>query len=234
MGVKNQIPNMLTLGNLLFGCAAIIFAFQQDFELVAISVSFSLVLDFFDGAAARWLNVKSEVGKDLDSLADVVSFGVAPALCLYNYWINSGIEMAGYSLPLVVLIMPLFAAYRLAVFNNATEQNDYFIGLATPALAMMSFCIPLAASHSATLFALFNEPLFVILYPLVGGLLMISSIKFYSIKLGSKVPWLNRLRIFSLIAFVLLLVIFKFFGVILCLILYLVISLTSQKRLKTL
>ncbi|MFY0643912.1 MAG: CDP-alcohol phosphatidyltransferase family protein [Bacteroidia bacterium] len=234
MSIKNQIPNMLTLGNLLFGCAAIIFAFKLEFDLVILSIAFSAVLDFFDGAVASWLNVKSDIGKDLDSLADMVSFGAAPALTLYNYWLQSGTELFGYSLPLVVLALPLFAAYRLAVFNNTKEQNEYFTGLATPALAITSFSIPLASTYSSEVSTWLNHPVFILMYTIIGGLLMISSIKFYSIKLSSKVKWLNRLRIFSLLAFVVLVVIFKFFGVILCLILYLVISLTSQKRLRTL
>lgn len=225
---------MLTLGNLLFGCAAIIFAFRLEFDLVILSIAFSAVLDFLDGAVANWLNVKSDIGKDLDSLADMVSFGAAPALTLYNYWMQTGIELYNLSLPLIVLALPLFAAYRLAVFNNTNEQQEYFTGLATPALAITSFAIPLASSYSNQISEWLNHPAFIILYTLIGGLLMISSIKFYSIKMSSKVKWLNRLRIFSLIAFVALVVIFKFFGVILCLILYLVISLTSQKRLRTL
>lgn len=228
--MRKLVPNIITMLNLLSGVLAILFAFEHEYRLAFLMAAFAFLFDFFDGTAARALGVKSDLGKDLDSLADVVSFGVAPSLVLFNYWS----EFHQNLLPYLVLLLPLFAAYRLAIFNNSQQSDEYFKGLATPALSIISYSIPIAACESLGIHFILRHPAFIVVFVLLGCYLMLSSIKFLSFKLGSKQRFLNRLRIAFGVLCLLLVVIFKFFGVILCLIVYLIISLTIQKRLNTL
>src|SRR5690606_22901600 len=112
--MKKQIPNILTLLNLFSGCIAIVMAFRNNFEGVVIWVAIASVFDFLDGMAARLLNAFSPIGKELDSLADVVSFGVAPASALYvlmrNYFLLNGVPvMISHYAPYLAFIIPLFA-----------------------------------------------------------------------------------------------------------------------------
>ena len=148
-----NIPNFFTLMNLLFGLIAVILSFEGRNNLVLASyfIYMSGVFDFFDGFAARSLKVTSLVGKELDSLADMVSFGVAPSMILYQL-LKQGLQVKqfAFSLPLVdILIMlsamliALFSAMRLAKFNVDENQTESFIGLATPASAMLIAAIPL-------------------------------------------------------------------------------------------
>ena len=139
------IPNFLTLTNLFCGCLSILFLtnqFGNDYSEIAFAVMvlmmISLVCDFLDGMVARLLNQQSPLGTELDSLADVVSFGVVPGLMMMKMLENS----AGISfeyLPFVGLLITLFSALRLAKFNIDTEQTSYFKGLNTPANTILIF-----------------------------------------------------------------------------------------------
>lgn len=145
------IPNLFTLGNLFCGCLGIIYAFSWRLDLAFYMVLLAAFLDFFDGFFARLLKVSGEMGKQLDSLADVVSFGVVPGIMMYQFlkgialfenhsWMEG--EMYLYALDpaaLVALIIPVFSCYRLAKFNLDTRQSHGFIGLPTPANAIF-FC----------------------------------------------------------------------------------------------
>ncbi|MGI6573752.1 MAG: CDP-alcohol phosphatidyltransferase family protein [Fermentimonas sp.] len=154
--MRKQIPNLLTLLNLLSGCIAITLAFQGRFTGVAIAVLVAALFDFLDGMAARLLNAYSPLGKELDSLADVVSFGVAPASTLFVF-LRDNVLCLRAALPLDVslcpeplltlipylaYLIPLFSAYRLAKFNIDERQTRSFLGLPTPAngLFWVSYC----------------------------------------------------------------------------------------------
>lgn len=237
MKFKNQIPNLLTIGNLLCGIFIIIASFLANFNLVALLATFALIFDFLDGTAARLLNVTSEIGKELDSFADMVSFGVAPSFVLYNYWKAESLdsEILTTLLPLnfyhVALLIAAFAAFRLAKFNLMKQNNEYFIGLPTPMFSIAAFSIPLAAEQSLNLNIWMNSPLFMVLFVLIGGILMIGNVKLLSIKIGSSNKLLNIVRLAMLGLCLVLIVWLKFFGVFLCLLVYLVFSLTTQKQL---
>ena len=127
-------PNILTLCNLLSGCAAVIFALCiNDLEQAFWCVLVAAVFDFLDGFAARLMEVSSPVGKELDSLADMISFGLAPASILYSIYVaTGGDELSGFA----VFILVAFSALRLAKFNLDERQATEFIGLPTPACAM--------------------------------------------------------------------------------------------------
>jgi len=143
--IKEQIPNAITLLNLLTGCIAIVFGFEDQLVIASCLIGLAAVFDFFDGFAARLLKVSSPIGKELDSLADVVSFGIVPGVILYR--LLSGnidcpvINIAGKNIvPFIAFLIPLFSAIRLAKFNTDERQTDSFIGLPTPANAILIAC----------------------------------------------------------------------------------------------
>jgi CDP-diacylglycerol--serine O-phosphatidyltransferase len=153
-----EIPNLITLGNLLCGSLAIIALFQGYWYLAALLIVLAAVLDFLDGFAARLLKVSGPFGKELDSLADMVSFGLAPGIMMYQMLISAtaplmwdqfnpdgtlALQQSDYPqwLPFLAMFIPLMSAYRLAKFNLDTRQTDSFIGLATPSNTLLILSI---------------------------------------------------------------------------------------------
>lgn len=135
-----HLPNTLTSANLLSGCLGIITIFQYPDIPAAWFIWAAATFDFFDGFSARMLKVSSAIGKELDSLADVVSFGVLPALIMYNM-IDANTSIAW--LPFIALLIAVCSALRLAIFNVDEKQSDAFIGLPTPANALFLSSLPL-------------------------------------------------------------------------------------------
>jgi CDP-diacylglycerol--serine O-phosphatidyltransferase len=156
--LTHYLPNSITLLNLLCGCIAVTFALRGWTVFAGYCIFIAAVCDFFDGLAARTLHAYSEMGKQLDSLADMVSFGVAPGAMLYEEMsrvlssrITMGLDTVGWELLLFVpFILTLFAALRLAKFNIDARQREGFLGLPTPACALLvaSFLM-YARTHSA-------------------------------------------------------------------------------------
>lgn len=136
------IPNLFTLGNLFCGCLAIVFAFEWRLDLAAYMVFLAAFLDFFDGFLARILKVSGELGKQLDSLADMVSFGVVPGMVMYQL-LQLLSEGENQILSCIAMTIPVFSCYRLAKFNIDTRQSHGFIGLPTPANALFFVSIGL-------------------------------------------------------------------------------------------
>lgn len=142
MNLTRFIPNTITLLNLLSGCLACIFSFRQGeiigglhgYEWVYILIGAAAIFDFCDGAAARLLNKPSPVGRELDSLSDLVSFGLAPAMLIFNTIAEHCPDCT--ILPYIALFIPLMGALRLAIFNVDTTQTDSFRGLPIPANAI--------------------------------------------------------------------------------------------------
>jgi CDP-diacylglycerol--serine O-phosphatidyltransferase len=131
MSIKNHIPNTITCCNLISGCIATFWAFQGRCDLALLFIVIGAVFDFFDGMSARLLGVSSPIGKELDSLADCITFGFAPSAIVYEY-LRPDTEL----LPFIVFIMAAFSALRLAKFNLDERQALGFIGLPTPANAL--------------------------------------------------------------------------------------------------
>jgi CDP-diacylglycerol--serine O-phosphatidyltransferase len=235
--LKNHIPNLLTLANLLCGLFIIISAFQLQFVTAIYFAVAALVFDFFDGTAARYLKSTSTIGKELDSMADNISFGAAPALVLFNYWINEipqGFEpntLWQEIIPYFALIIAAAAGYRLAKFNISEQSNDYFKGLPTPAFALACFALPLAAEQMEFTNTVFNNPIFIVSFIALGSYLMVGDLKLFSLKIGSKNKTLNRIRIALIIVCILLIAGLQFFGVFLCLVVYILFSLATQKQI---
>lgn len=142
--IKRNIPNAITSLNLLFGCIALVFIFQNRLVEASYLVVFAGVADFFDGMMARLLKVHSDIGKELDSLADMVSFGVVPGMMVFQLIAGEGVLYFKW----IGLCIPIFAALRLAKFNTDERQATYFIGVPTPAVALLVASFPLILKHS--------------------------------------------------------------------------------------
>jgi CDP-diacylglycerol---serine O-phosphatidyltransferase len=167
--IKKNIPNLFTCANLFCGCLGIVFAFQGNLVWTAYMVGIAAVMDFLDGFVARLLNVHSEIGKQLDSLADMVTFGVVPGMVMYHLLklaVVKHIDMEVFSpegnshmnvdelmqggayIPFVGFLITVFSAVRLAKFNIDTRQTDSFIGVPTPANSILICSLPLILSAS--------------------------------------------------------------------------------------
>lgn len=132
--MKKHIPNTITCCNLISGCIAAWFAFQGDFPMALLMIIVGAVFDFFDGMTARLLGVSSPIGKELDSLADDITFGFAPSAIVFSYLCTFHIHLL--YVPFLAFVMAAFSALRLAKFNLDERQALGFIGLPTPANAL--------------------------------------------------------------------------------------------------
>jgi len=150
--MRKHIPNLLTCCNVFVGTLAVVFALKENLQVAVLLIIAASLFDFLDGFAARILGIKSVIGGDLDSLADVISFGLAPAAVLYMWmefcFANLPPEMQFFPLtllPYFAFIIVPFSAYRLAKFNNDERQGTVFYGLPTPANAFFIAFLPFAA-----------------------------------------------------------------------------------------
>ena len=132
--MKKHIPNTITCLNLISGCIATYWAFQGDYKMALLFIVIGAVFDFFDGMSARLLHVSSPIGKELDSLADCITFGFAPSAIVFSFLCTFHIHLL--FLPFLAFIMAAFSALRLAKFNLDERQALGFIGLTTPANAL--------------------------------------------------------------------------------------------------
>ena len=132
--IKKHIPNTITCCTLISGCIATYFAFQSDYYMALLFIVIGAVFDFFDGMSARLLHVSSPIGKELDSLADDITFGFAPSAIVFSFLCSFHIHQAW--VPFLAFIMAAFSALRLAKFNLDERQSLGFIGLPTPANAL--------------------------------------------------------------------------------------------------
>lgn len=186
--MRKHIPNAITSMNMFSGCIAIVMAFHGAFIWVVFWVILAAIFDFFDGLAARLLNAYSDIGKELDSLADVVSFGVAPAVAVfillrdYTIYSESFVYIQQY-IPYFAFIIPVFSALRLAKFNIDERQTSSFIGLPTPANAMFW----ISYVYGIQKFSIeMNIALYLTLILIVGlSLLMVSEIPMFSFKMNN-------------------------------------------------
>ena len=256
MTLKKHIPNAITCCNLLCGCLALVQAFDGNLVYSAYLVVLGAIFDFFDGFAARLLKVSSPIGKDLDSLTDMVTFGVVPGVMMFKIlqmsFINSIIDgpaNGGWTIypPLVSssqdafektnvlpdfliyfgFMITIFSAIRLAKFNNDTRQTDSFIGVPTPAVAMFICSIPLILNHSNQFNFILN-PYVLVIISIVLSLLLVSEIPLFALKF-KHFKWSgNEIRFAFLIISVLLLVTLQFIGIPIIITLYILLSLVSN------
>jgi CDP-diacylglycerol---serine O-phosphatidyltransferase len=214
--MKSWIPNAITLLNLWCGCAALVAVFRYDFYAGFWFLFVAGLADFADGLVARLLNVKSEHGKELDSLADMVSFGLMPGAVLYALltlsFAGTVPEPGTMVLPfswaaLPAFLVTLFSALRLAKFNLDTRQTDGFIGLATPSATLFATGLMLTvAGDNFGLQEFVLNPWFLYGCTIVLAALLISEIPMFAFKMGSAATSEGRLRIGFMIAAVALLI----------------------------
>ncbi len=251
-----HLPNALTLANLFSGCIAIVFVLHwqpflrelngQDYWIpgnsqVYLSGFFILIaalFDLLDGAAARWLNVLSPIGKQLDSLADVVSFGVAPSMILMKLlwvaWMQhpDAVDISMLAMSPAFLVA-CFAALRLATFNTKEDNGDFFVGLPTPAVGLFIATFPLVYFYNP-----FGLSVYLInpwiLYALIGLLswLMNCKLKFFTLKglLKGQLK-ANLLPAVWLVVSILSVVLFPSLGGLFAFLLYVILSLLMQSKL---
>ena len=231
--MKKYIPNFITSLNLASGFAAIIFASQGSILMASWFIVAAMIFDFFDGLSARLLKAYSDVGKELDSLADVVSFGVAPAIILYQLMMQACPTAEQCSQLLIILVlsvMPVCAALRLAIFNLDSSQTDNFKGLATPsnAIAVISLVFASSFSDCEIIAFLVNSPLAIIIITLTLSLLMVSRLELFSLKVSSLKLKGNESRYLMLVLLAIAFVATGISGVALIIPLYIIASLTSR------
>jgi CDP-diacylglycerol---serine O-phosphatidyltransferase len=192
-----HFPNFITSLNLTSGFVAIIFAANGHLVTASWLILAAMIFDFLDGFSARLLKAYSVIGKELDSLADVVSFGVAPGLIIYyllnkSVFLNGPIDANSESLKTILLmliaaIMPVCGAIRLAIFNLDSTQATTFKGMPIPANALAVISIVLAGhySQSPLLSSFLNTPFLIVLFTLILSLLMVSRIPLLSLKVSN-------------------------------------------------
>lgn len=231
MNIKKHIPNSITCCNLISGCIAIYFAFGRNFDMALMWIIIGAIFDFFDGMVARLLHVSSPIGKELDSLADVITFGAAPSTMIFSELgvmaYPTALEPLRNVLPFAAYIMAAFSALRLAKFNLDTRQALGFIGLPTPANALFWGALLVGASHLME-----SSPLWMLVVlagVLVSSGLLVSEIPMFALKFKQWGWKENKVKYIFLITCIPLLAIFGVTGFAIIIAWYVILSLLVKK-----
>ena len=248
MTFKKQLPNLITLLNLLSGTIAVYFAVKDALVVAAFFVFLGIFFDFFDGLVARLLNVQGEFGKQLDSLADVVTSGVVPGIvmlqlllksihkqwenelsCEVGNWISFD-EYHLHWLPFVGLVFTLAAAYRLAKFNIDERQTDSFIGLPTPAATLVVLSLPLILEYSNNEIAnlIIGNAWFLIGVTLVLSYFMNAEIPLFSLKFKNYSWPTNKVKYIFIGLAIVLIALLQFIAIPVIILLYVLMSLFNN------
>jgi len=237
--MKQYIPNGLTLLNLLCGSIAVIFVINDDFVTASFFVFLGIFFDFFDGFAARKLHVQSELGLQLDSLADMVTCGVVPGIIMYklfglsdtSWWYNdASFSKFSFShinfLPYMGLLITLASAYRLAKFNLDEEQQDYFKGLPTPANTLLILSLPLIMEFQGNdaMNVMILNKWFLIVVTLVSAYLLNSNIKLFALKFKEWGFKANATRYVFILLCILYIIVLQFAAIPIIIVTYIVMS----------
>jgi CDP-diacylglycerol--serine O-phosphatidyltransferase len=242
MDVKHHIPNALTTLNLLSGLISITLVMEGNYIYASLFIFIAALFDFLDGNAARILKAHSELGKQLDSLADMVSFGVAPGIMIFQM---ISVHCAGscnvlermHITPFFAMLIPVCSALRLAKFNIDLRQEVNFIGLPTPANAIFFASIPLVIFVQPHLFSLvhldflvpfFSNTRILTILAVFFSYLLISDFKIFSMKFKNPAWKGNQLRYVLLISSVILFILFSLGAIPVIITLYVLISIFFQ------
>ncbi len=251
MTLRKQVPNFITLLNLLSGTIAVYFAANNALVLAAYFVLLGVFFDFFDGFTARLLKVQGELGKQLDSLADVVTSGVAPGIVMmqlllkasknehWDYSVLTNQNDFLFSVPFLIsligLLITLGAAYRLAKFNLDERQTSSFIGLPTPASALVVISFPLILAYSNSSFSnmLIENTWFLIGITLILTFLMNAEIPLFSLKFKNFEWKKDVIKVVFIVITILFIIIIKFMAIPMIILVYVILSLieNSYKKL---
>jgi CDP-diacylglycerol--serine O-phosphatidyltransferase len=229
--LKKHLPNAITCANLFSGCVGIVLAFKGELIAAAYAIFLSAIFDFFDGLASRVLKSFSGIGKDLDSLADMVSFGVLPAVIMYQLFLQAHqIDKVSTYLNFAAFLIPVFSALRLAKFNVDTRQAENFIGLPTPANAILIASFPIILSHGNSYYTPFlSNPYVLLCFTVLMCSLLVAEVPMMSLKFKSKDFNENIYRYLLLLFAAILILFFKFAAVPVIIIIYIVLSLIQFK-----
>jgi CDP-diacylglycerol--serine O-phosphatidyltransferase len=252
MNIKKHIPNIITCGNLFCGCLAIVSAFKGNLVYSAYFVGIAAVLDFFDGFVARLLKVGGEMGKQLDSLADMVTFGVVPGVIIFMMLLNSSnISYEGYLLleqnnwlPFLGFTITIFSCIRLAKFNIDTRQTSSFIGVPTPANTILICSLPLITNatklningqgslQDSGVSSAVNEfifhPYFLLFLTFLMSYLLIAELPLFALKFKNFGWPDNKIRYIFLIISAILLILFQFIAIPFIIFLYIILSIINN------
>ena len=230
--MKKHIPNFITCLNLFSGCVALYFIFQNELVYASYLVGLAAVFDFLDGMVARVLGAYSEIGKQLDSLADVISFGVVPGAMMFMLLTRAEGEffIPETILPFAGFIITVFSALRLAKFNIDTRQTTSFIGLPTPACAIFVASLPLIlASGDLLFFEVILNPLVLFATTLILSFLLVAELPLFALKFKN-VTWAdNSVRFIFVGLSVILLALLNFAAIPLIIVLYIVLSIFKKQ-----
>ena len=240
MRIKNHIPNFITLLNLFCGCLAIVAAFKTDLIIASLLVFAGAIFDYIDGTAARLLKAKSEMGKELDSLADVVTFGVVPSIIAFqllnNYAKDYPLFLNYNFLLYFPFLIALFSAIRLAKFNIDDRQTISFLGLPTPANAIFWASAPLVIYFqecigfeslkfiNTFLADLFKNPYVILSFSLIMSLLLVVELPLFSLKFNDFKWRNNKIRLIFIASSLLLLILLNVTALPIIIIIYIVFS----------
>lgn len=230
--LKFHLPNTITTMNLALGCLAATEAWNGSPERAALYILICMVLDFLDGFAARMLSAYSEMGKQLDSLADLVSFGVAPA-AIASSLLSSGLTEVGWAgssavsvwSTILPLFIPIFSAIRLGRFNITVRTSTHFSGMPVPADAIAFSALAFIAADKITRIEhIVLHPIFISILILLNSYLMVAPIAMFSFKLNSYNPSKNQWRYLFAAFSVVLIVFFRGYGLLAVFFLYVIAS----------
>ena len=236
--IIRNIPNYITIANLFCGVLSIISTFSNQLSLAAFFIFLGIFLDFFDGFFARLLKIENEFGLQLDSLADLVTSGLAPSFILFKLLnANNTTQLFGElsfeipfsSISLIAFLIPIFAALRLANFNIDKNQKNSFIGLPTPMTAIFIASIPLIKSEFFN--SIYSNTSTLCIISVVLSILMISKLNLFSIKVNFQEnlsSQLNMMRLFMLISSLILLFFFNLAAIPFIVVLYIIISIINN------
>ena len=230
MKIFNFIPNFLTLSNLFFGCVAVVYGVMGDLEKLALFVSLGIICDFFDGFFARLLKVDSKLGVQLDSLSDLVTFGLTSSIVMLNLIGSSSFVIDNSSnfiislLPVSAFLITISSSYRLAKFNLSSVSETNFSGLPTPANAILIVFLPqFIERFQLELF--FENIVVLMILVLISSYLLISNHKMFSLKISNLKLSQNKAMYTLFFSSVILLSCFGLASFTLIIILYIVLNL---------
>ena len=224
--MKKHIPNTITCCNLISGCIATYWAFQGDYRLALLFIVIGAVFDFFDGMTARLLHVSSPIGKELDSLADDITFGFAPSAIVFSFLSPLTTQLSPY-IPYLAFVMAAFSALRLAKFNLDERQALGFIGLPTPANAL--FWGSLIVGAGQYIAPLPYTAYIILIGTFVSCFLLISEIPMFALKFKSWGWKGNEVKYIFLLTCIPLLLFFRISGLSVIIAWYVVLSILTKR-----
>jgi CDP-diacylglycerol---serine O-phosphatidyltransferase len=232
--IKKHLPNFITCANLFSGCIGIVLAFKGELVAASYAIFLSAIFDFFDGLASRVLKSFSGIGKDLDSLADMVSFGVLPAVIMYQLFLQAHqIDKVSNWLNFIAFLIPVFSALRLAKFNVDTRQAEHFIGLPTPANAILIASFPIIISHHNRFYGPYlSNPYVLPCFVVVMCALLVAEMPMLSLKFKNSDFNENIFRYLLLLFSAILILFFKFAAVPVIIFIYIILSIIQFKFAK--